>query len=350
MSDPSWAPTNETAEQIWIEEANIDGICIEAVGYGVHLTLFFLCFNLLWDMRKRQPKYAYTFLVYISALVVLGSIGAGTSLKINQEAFVNNCNFPGGPSAYNILEYGVAYNVVGTGAYIMNTWLQDGLLLYRFYIIWGAFWWLMIVPILLMLVSIIMSCFLLAQLARPGATLWETSSVNFALTYWSTSIATTILLTLLIVARLMYARYRMRKAMGPGHQASYLSVAAMLVESASLYAVFALVFIITYARGSSVNYLLFGPLGQVQSIAPLLITLRVSQGRAATKETMQETMLGTTKPAVTPVLHTSRPSDTAIELYSVGGKSLDPDSRVEVNAESSRSTEFKIRIEDGSDA
>lgn len=65
---------------------------------------------------------------------------------------------------------------------------------------------------------------------------------------------------------------------------------------------------------------------------------------------MQETMLGTTKPAVTPVLHTSRPSDTAIELYSVGGKSLDPDSRVEVNAESSRSTEFKIRIEDGSDA
>lgn len=109
-----------------------------------------------------------------------------------------------------------------------------------------------------------MSCFLIAQLARPGATLWETSSVNFALTYWGTSIATTVLLTVLIVGRLLYARYRMRKAMGTGYQASYVSASAMLIESASLYAAFALTFIITYARNSPVNYIIFGPLGQIQ--------------------------------------------------------------------------------------
>lgn len=319
MSDPAWAPVNETASDIWAEEANIDGVAIATTAYGVHLTLFFLCFNLLWDSRKRQPTYAYSFLTYISALVVFGSIGIGATVKFNQETYVNNRNFPGGPEAYNVEEYGVPYSIVGTGAYIVNSWLQDGLLIYRFYIMWGGHWLSMTIPLLVYLVSIIMSCFLLAQLVHPGGTIWQASSVNFALGYWSTSIATSVLLTLLIIARLLYARYRLRNMLSSAHLAPFLSVSAMLVESAALYTAFALPFIITYAKGNSANFLFLAPLGQIQSIAPLLIILRVAQGRAATRATMQETITkigeGMRFADGTQV---SVPSATAIELYSIG--------------------------------
>ncbi|KAK7437718.1 hypothetical protein VKT23_018434 [Stygiomarasmius scandens] len=54
-----------------------------------------------------------------------------------------------------------------------------------------------------------------------------------------------------------------------------MSVVSILIESAALYSIWALVFLIAYARGSGVQDILFPPLGQVQGIAPLLIIARV---------------------------------------------------------------------------
>nr|GAT49342.1 predicted protein [Mycena chlorophos] len=61
----------------------------------------------------------------------------------------------------------------------------------------------------------------------------------------------------------------------------------MLVESASLYAAFGLVFIVAYAKGSEVQNWIFPPLGQVQAIAPMLILSRVAQGRALSQSNIQ---------------------------------------------------------------
>ncbi|TCD67790.1 hypothetical protein EIP91_011918 [Steccherinum ochraceum] len=281
-----FSPVNETSSQIWVDEVTIDGASIAFVAYGVHITLCFLCLNLLWAERKNKARNAYAWMVYILTLFVLGSVGNGMNMYLNQSAFVNNRNYPGGPGQYEIDEYSLAYNVVGTAAYMMNTWCQDGLLLYRFYIIVCSAWWMMIVPICIFIVSIVMSLLLLSLLAQPGSTLWESSSVNFALAYWSTSIATTITLTTLIVGHLLYMRLKVRGSIGT----PYLSVSAMLIESAFLYSAFALAFLIPYAQNSSVNYLLFQVLGQVQSIAPLLIILRVAQGRALSRETWRDTI------------------------------------------------------------
>ena len=71
----------------------------------------------------------------------------------------------------------------------------------------------------------------------PGGTLWGVAaSVNFALAYWSTSIAINIMLTLAIVTFLLRMRVKVRRAMGSlHHSTSYLSISAILIDSAFLY-------------------------------------------------------------------------------------------------------------------
>jgi len=283
-------PVNETDAQIFTDIMDINGAGIAFVAYGVHATLFFLCLTLLWEERRKKPKATWAWISYITMIFILGSIGNGANMFLNQDAFVNHRSYPGGPGQFEIEQYDLTYNAVDTVVYITGTWFTDGLLIFRFYTILGATWWLMIVPMAVYVVSIVMSILLMHQLVSPGGTLWVPESVNFALAYWSTSVAINIMLTLGIVGFLLYMRFKVRRAMGAHHNSTYLTISTMLIESAFLYTAFALVFLIPLAKNSNVNLLFFQVLPQVQFIAPLLIILRVAQGRALTRKTVDDTL------------------------------------------------------------
>ncbi|EIN04130.1 hypothetical protein PUNSTDRAFT_76804 [Punctularia strigosozonata HHB-11173 SS5] len=280
-----WAPANETQADILSERENLNGAVLGGVGYGVHVTLFFISLDLLMKQLKTHPRRSYCMLAYIFMLFTLGSLGNAANIKFNEMVFVDNRDYPGGPNAYFIEQNGVWINVLSYGVYIVNTWLQDGLLLYRFHLIWNSNIWLTAIPGLFYTVSVVMSCLLLSQIAEPGDNIWKQLSVKFALTYWCISIGATLLLTTLIVVRLLYMRYKLRKVMGPHHRSPYLSISTILVESAFLYCAVGLAFIITYARNDPAQNIFLPVLGQVQSIAPLLIIMRTCQGRAWTKDT-----------------------------------------------------------------
>lgn len=287
----SWVP-DATPEELWLDRINLAGVEIGNIAYGVHITLFFLCFIAWWGDRRRAPKSAYSMLAFICCVFVLGSIGNGTQMKLLQMAYVDYRNYPGGPGAFETYEGSVKVNVIGTAAYTVNAWFADGLLLYRFWVIWSIsrYRWAVIPALLGFLLSIISSSILLSQIANPGGALWISSSANMALAFWSSSISVTCYCTVCIVLKLLHMRYQVRKAFGANEPNSpYFSVAAMLIESALLYAAFALSFLITYAQGNSASLMLLSILGQVQSIAPLLIVLRVAQGRGWTVAKVRET-------------------------------------------------------------
>ena len=61
-------------------------------------------------------------------MAILGTMGCAVSIKVNQSAFVDFRDYPGGPGAYWVEQFAITYRVVGTAAYVINTWLQDGLL------------------------------------------------------------------------------------------------------------------------------------------------------------------------------------------------------------------------------
>ncbi|GJE95612.1 hypothetical protein PsYK624_117980 [Phanerochaete sordida] len=293
----SWAP-DETASELWVDRITLVGVEIGNIAYGVHMTLFIMCFSAWWSARSHSPKTAYIMLAFISCIFILGTIGNGTQMKLLQVAYVDERNFPGGPGAFETLEGSIQVSVIGTAAYSVAAWFSDGLLLYRFFMLWSTtrHRWVVLPALLTFLLSIISASILLAQIADPGGTLWISSSANMALTFWSSSISVTCYCTIFIVGRLLYMRHQIRRAIGTSSQLPYFSVAAMVTESAMLYTAFAFAFLITYASGNSASLMLISILGQVQSIAPLLIVLRVAQGRGWTVAQVKETKELTSNP------------------------------------------------------
>jgi len=280
----SYATVSDPMSAAWIDRATIIGFDIAYAAYGVHATLFFLCFTQLWAQRKSRPRSSYAWMAYISALFILGSVANGIDMHMGQVIFVDNRTYPGGPGAYASTTFTVPINIICTIACVIGAWLQDALLIFRFYMIVSPPWWLLAVPICTFLTSVVMSLLLLAQLTHPGSTIWQRTNVNIELVYWSTTIGTNVLLTILIVGYLMRVRRSVMGAVGNHAHVPYLSVSAMLIEAAFLYTAFSLAFLIPYAMGSTVNILFFSLISQVQYITPLLIILRVAQGRAYTRQ------------------------------------------------------------------
>lgn len=104
---------------------------------------------------------------------------------------------------------------------------------------------------------------LMVSVAHAEESFWAAASVSLGIAYWSVSVGLTILFTSLIIIKLLIGRRNIRGING-GLSATYLTVVSMLVESAALYSGWALVFLITYARGSAIQNILLPPLGQIQ--------------------------------------------------------------------------------------
>ena len=105
------------------------------------------------------------------------------------------------------------------------------------------------------------------------------SAVNFGLLYWSFSIALNVLVTGAIVARLLVMRSRLASINGPRHAQLYVSISAMLIESASLYSITAIVFLVGYSLRDALQFAA-EPVEILQGVAPLMIILRVARGTA----------------------------------------------------------------------
>lgn len=110
----------------------------------------------------------------------------------------------------------------------------------------------------------------LYNITQPGASMFSSSAVNYGLrafpsslllppgpkmldghvfsVYWSFSVSLNIVVTLLIVSRLLYLRYMLMKTMQQSQAEIYTSVAAMIIESAALYSISAIIFLIGYAK------------------------------------------------------------------------------------------------------
>ena len=90
--------------------------------------LVFMCLAAWWQGRRVAPKSAAAMITYVCCIFILGSIGNAAQMHLTEQAFVDNPNYPGGPGNYAILDGSVLSNVVTYGAYLVNAWFSDGLL------------------------------------------------------------------------------------------------------------------------------------------------------------------------------------------------------------------------------
>lgn len=287
MSNVSYAPAGETPSQLWNERANFVATNLNSWAYGILVALTIICLNELFSNRRRLTKGRWYFNVtFVSFIFVLGTIGGAINILLDQNAFIDDRDFPGGPGGYLTAFFNTHANILAFSCFVIATWLQDGYLLYRFLMFYSFKYYLCIFPALMYLGSVATSCVLLFQLSQPNANIWKSVDVNFATPYWSLSIALNIILTMMIVGRILWVKRSIRQALGDQHTRTYTSIAAMLIESAAMYSATALVYIICYALNSPAQELFLALLGEFQCISPVMIIYRVAKGSSLSQETI----------------------------------------------------------------
>lgn len=73
------------------------------------------------------------------------------------------------------------------------------------------------------------------------------------MSYYVISLTVNIIITILIIIRLLMYRRTILDVLPKEHARHYVSIATIMVESAALYSVLALIFIITYAVNNPMN-------------------------------------------------------------------------------------------------
>ncbi|KIK58726.1 hypothetical protein GYMLUDRAFT_170514, partial [Collybiopsis luxurians FD-317 M1] len=64
----------------------------------------------------------------------------------NQNAWINDCEYPGGPFAYMIEQQSIPLLTLGNCASILASFLADALMLYRVAVLWNYTWYIVVPP------------------------------------------------------------------------------------------------------------------------------------------------------------------------------------------------------------
>ncbi|KIK58735.1 hypothetical protein GYMLUDRAFT_141973, partial [Collybiopsis luxurians FD-317 M1] len=64
----------------------------------------------------------------------------------NQNAWINDREYPGGPFAYMIEKQSIPLLTLGNSASILASFLADALMLYRVAVLWNYTWYIVVPP------------------------------------------------------------------------------------------------------------------------------------------------------------------------------------------------------------
>ncbi|KAJ7640891.1 hypothetical protein DFH06DRAFT_624782 [Mycena polygramma] len=278
---------------------------VASVSYGVYVAIAYQCVRRLLRKTKNWTTSRYVLLTYTLLLFAVQTIYFVAGCKWSEIEFVET---PVDPAIFASQQSSML-SVLKGATYTVNIWLSDAFILYRAYIIWGPHW-ILILPATTYLGSMATGIGLLVEISKPGAAFGQVAVTNFGTPFWSLSVTTNVLSTILIAGRLTYSRrsiYGMRQ--NQGRQSN--GVSAIFAESAALYAIVALIYIPLFARNLTLQYPFSALMGSVISIAPTLIILRMAGGQAITRE-WGDTSLTAINAAVAPL--ESCPTSTEKEI------------------------------------
>ncbi|KAF8167323.1 hypothetical protein B0H34DRAFT_792062 [Crassisporium funariophilum] len=283
-STPYYGP-DESAYDIFLERTFLAGDFVCGLGYGIQLVLYTSCAMFLWNARHSRGKQSIFLLAYMTLLLCVETIFAAVQARTVQVIYVDNRNYPGGPWAYFLATQYLPINVLFYATLFILTFLADLLVLWRCWVIWSGSgklvaYLVVAFPALMILASFVMGTLWTLQSSQPGLSLYSALPMAYGTSYYIISLSVNIILTILITIRLLMYRRRVVATLALEHGKHYFSLATIIIESAALYSVFALIFIITYAVNNPINQIFLAVASSAQQIASYLIIYRLAEGRA----------------------------------------------------------------------
>ncbi|KAI0773184.1 hypothetical protein BD413DRAFT_314484 [Trametes elegans] len=261
-----------------------------AILYGMVLVLYFKTIRTMIRSRHKQARSDRFFFVFSTALVCLNTIFVATEAVFGQEMWVVHADYPGGQDAYLNDYAAVWYQTLGTAASIVLNLLSDGLMIYRCWIVWGNIY-IVAFPILLYLGAFSVGIVQLIASGIPGSNYFQGVAHNLGVAYTSSVISLNVIVTSLMCVRIYRAGRRIAGLVGAEVGRDYVTATAIIVESALLYTVTGVAYLVAFATQSQTSVFFLSLYVMMTCIAPQMIILRVITGRGWTRD--RSAMTGT---------------------------------------------------------
>ncbi|KAJ7574886.1 hypothetical protein C8J56DRAFT_463091 [Mycena floridula] len=275
---PSSYATQEDPATLWYEQSNYVSTHLAAMGYAVYAIVTYYTIK----TRKTSTKPIWIgWLVFNTLLFALGTMNLATTIAFNQNAWINEREYPGGPFRYMIEQGSLPFVTLGNVASILASFLSDGLLLYRAGVLWNFTWYIVLPPAGFFVACIVLSILTVVQLALPNVHIPPLS-----LAVWIVLMILPIWLTALIAGRIIYHRRTMKDVLGPEYARTYTGIAAIVIESALPFTIISIILLGLFGDNNTGQNLLISLMVQVECIAPELIILRVVLGRSWKSNTL----------------------------------------------------------------
>ncbi|KAJ6473930.1 hypothetical protein DFH09DRAFT_468348 [Mycena vulgaris] len=233
--------------------------------------------------KREMHKNNLGIFLSIVLMYTLSTVHVACRWLLIKNAFVDHADTPESTAVY-LVEPPLWLTVFSAVVLTVNTLAADCVLIWRCWTIWNRNLLIVLLPIICTLVGAALGFRSIAEQAAyvMNPNLDRNSFIDFATPYFSLSLATTCLATILIILRIItMTEPSTRRAMGYGR------VVEMVVESAMLYSVTLIIFLPLLVTESSNDGYAQAVVAQMTGIAPTLIVARVTFGLARPDETWQ---------------------------------------------------------------
>ncbi|KZP16472.1 hypothetical protein FIBSPDRAFT_975886 [Athelia psychrophila] len=272
--DATYPPLNDMGAQVSMQTVGIMSVWLETLLYGMYASLFFQTIFIILKKNKTTSGPSRVFFGGIIFMFLTATAHIGVNLHRVLNAYVYEVDTIG-PVAYfgdlgrwdNLLQ-----NFLNAG----TTWVGDGLIIYRCYIVWQNNIYIVIFPISMVIVSIVANAIVGYRYARlEQVTVFSPYLVHWQNTIYALAFIQNIFTTGLIAYRI-YAQDKRSNGLVATSQVSLGYLVRVMVESAAVYVLDILLLIILYAVGSNGQFIAQEAVVPVCGIVFTLMTVRLA--------------------------------------------------------------------------
>ncbi|KAF9447819.1 hypothetical protein P691DRAFT_775845 [Macrolepiota fuliginosa MF-IS2] len=268
-------------------ESKLIAIFVQSCLWGAFAVMFTLTY---WSLVYRRPN-GRPLNVPMLAVAILMFVLATMQLAINFTRIIRGFIVHEGHTEdyYNVLAEFT--QIFGSAMYIVQTFVGDGVAIYRCYIVWSRRTVFIIFPCILYVGSLVSGIGILVTMgmATNGSLVFVNQLGHWISTFFAFTLVTSTTCTLMIASRIWYLSQQSTRE---GVRISSLHpVARIVVESGAIYSSMLVALLILYGQKSWFQYIVVDALSSLIGIVFSVIIVRIGLGIAIDPDTVQSSTI-----------------------------------------------------------
>ncbi|KAI0742395.1 hypothetical protein C8Q80DRAFT_904930 [Daedaleopsis nitida] len=305
------------ADAFPLPRAELIALFLESLLFGAFAVLYCISIWILMYREKHHGRSKVHKWMFATATIMFVLAIAHLCFDVQRaiDGFITHGGSPTGTLDF----YSRLSNPTHVGKsviYITQTLVGDAFVAYRMYVVWGRNPWILVLPLSLLFGTAIAGygiCYELTQVKGSGA-IFETNLVPWITSFFSLSLTTNVIATLLITGRIVWSNQKVKKYRAGYASLTYWGVVETIVQSAAIYSAALISLLATYVSGSNAQYVCLDSLQPLIGIVFTLIIIRVGLNET-TSEASRGTHPGETRISAAPPVHVHRDHPAPFQQY-----------------------------------